>query len=1217
MKTRLPLTLLAYVSCFAASAATIEKNGTNGILSDSAVWSGGVVPGSGDVAAWGGSSDKGTESNPLLLGSDTSWAGILHDSPENGTLFIGGDEERKTLTLGTSGIFISSGDDVIPANNITLDSHVTIGGDQVWRASSSWKNHSTITILGDLSGSGNLSTNATGGVQVVVKGTASAYTGTLEIGEWSNFTFENGLTGGNINMGNDTAITVAVQGSQTYSSNLSSVAYNGGPEFRLTSGNLVLEGTNHFGAGDTTELGGGFSFKLKADTGASIEFRTGSSTFSGSTGISGGGSVTFAGTSSFAQKLDISGEGTNVAFQGNAHTLAANTGQIVVGSGAILDLSQGRISFVNEGNHINKADAVVIQGTLKLADFSYAGSLNQLADYSQNRRLDGGTIEITGTTHRASQGITITANGGSFLVTNESSTLTLDGNGNDSMMNFAGEGTLKLGGAGNLVFNSDANRSFFNGSGVLEKVGSGTLTINGGSNGFTGSMILSDGTLVLNHENALGSSSVSTDLVYRGGVLDLGNLALKNISIEFDGTSAADVLNKDNFLGLLNVGKSGIYEISAQTVFGSGFKASVDTEFVLKENLTVGFKTSGLKNYILGTNAIGFTGEGYDLSISDYGAVDGAVYASSVSFHDMGNISFSGNASASRWSAGGAVSAESGTITFERVGDIEFIGNQSNGTLDDGMGGALYAFGGGSMDGVGNVTFSSNSSTYSGGAVASDGSFSFLNAEAVVFEGNESINGAGGAVYISADSLSFDSIASLSVKGNNAAEAGGAFYAQNDVLVSSVAGSIEFSDNHSASMNGGAIASENSHVVFSSVGDVSFVQNSAGRAGGAISAWGDVVFDGVGNVVFDGNAAEYGGAISSDTVTIQGLAGNVEFRNNQASEQGGALSVAYQIDLTADGGDISFAGNTAMGGGDRNAIYFNGDGIYANLDAWDGHSIVFEDGWSANSDDSVISVFINGKGEDSTGQVKMTGEGSQMNVRANTTVSRGSFIVEKGANYGYYSSDWAQDEDYLKTELLIEGGVVVAGENSSINSHRVRLESGAMLCVNQSAVVRAETIDINGGLVISFGGDLGRSVQPGGMLQADTINIDGIAFGLNNSPVNFQGAVINLGGTIVLNDSLIDYTAVEWLVDRQFTLGSFGDDNSQIEGMFGGLISQTSGGKWVYAPDDAGRILGSWEFGWDDRNLVASWTASAPVPEPSACLFLLCSFGVAAMRRRR
>lgn len=1207
MKTRISLSLLALLSVSLSSGASVDKNGTEDALSSGTSWSGGVVPGSGDVATWNSSSATGTGANPLLLGSDVSWGGISYNFTGSGALFIGGDADRKGVTLGTSGIALTGG------RSVTFGSDVSIGGNQTWRSSTRWGAASYVTVLGDLKGNGNLSTNSGEGVTVTFKGKTNGYTGALSIGEWSNFVFEDGLTGGNISIGNDSQLLVSVKGSQTYSSNLSTSAINSGPTFRLAAGSLTLTGTNTFGSGVAAELGSRFSLELIANIGASLSFTTGTSSFGGTTRISGGGAVTFSGTTSFSQNLELSGAGTTVSFRGTTHTIST-AGAMVIGTGTTLDLSQGKLTF---NGYINKANALLIQGTLKMADFSYGGSLSQLADYSQNRQLDGGSLEITGSSHSSGQGVTISGKGGSFLVTNQNSTLTLNGNGNSSMMDFAGVGTLKLGGAGNMVFNGHANQSFFKGSGVLEKVGSGTLTINGASNGFGGKMILSEGKLVLGHENALGGGSSPTDLVFQGGSLDLGNLALRNVTIEFDGGTPLNVLNGANFLGLLNVGRSGSYTLSSATSFGSGFKASVDTEFTLEENRTVGFKVSGLKNYIFGVGSVGFTGEGYNLSVSNYGAIDGAVKASSLSFHDMGDISFSGNTSTSVFGWGGAMTAENGMITFEQVGNITFTGNQANGTIDDGLGGAFYAFGGVSMSGVKNVTFSSNSSTYSGGAVATEGEFSVLNAGAVVFENNASKNGAGGAVFVGQGGLSLDSVVSLSAKKNTAKESGGAFYAENDISLSAIASDIEFLENSSVDMNGGAISSNGGSVYFSSVGDVSFKSNTAGRDGGAIHAYNDVVFDGVGKVTFEGNSAENGGAVSAYSVTLQGLKGDVVFRNNEALMSGGALFIGSQVDLTADGGDISFIGNTAAGG-ERNSIHFDSDGAISNLDALEGHSIVFEDGWSTVDEYAMISVSINGKGEDSRGEVRMTGEGSQMNVRANTTVSRGSFIVEKGANYGYNSSNWSQEDASLKTEFLIDGGVVVAGQDSSINANRFSLSKGAELCVVQSAVVRAETIDINGGLVTAFHGGFGQAGQPGGSLQADTININGISLDLNGSPVSFSGAVINLGGTIVLNDSLIDYTSLDWVADRQFVLASFGDEMSTINGMFGGIISEASGTRLVYDPEDSGHLLGGWTFGWDDRDLVASWTTTPlPVPEPASFLLVVLACAAGAMRRSR
>lgn len=1075
--------LLALGSTTVRAADIVKSASGTELLNNAAAWTGSVLPGAGDVAKWTNTSAIGTAEAPLKLGGDMTWGGIAYTSP--GILYIGGDEQRKTLTIGSSGILVQT------AGELVIDANLVTSANQTWKGSAAWTNSSKIHIKGNLSGSGNISFTDNMSVRGTVDGSAAGYSGTLAIGAWNHMTFASGLTGGNISLGiaswgDRSTLTVKNGAGYVYSHNLTinqdvvnQVYAN---MFSLESGSLTLSGTNSLKGEINT--GAGAVLTLQAGAG------TVKTTFGGATtSFTGNGTVKLIG----------------------AHAITSDsTSKLVVAAGTTLDLSTGSLVY---SGHTNMADALMIRGTVKISNYSYAGSLNLLADYAQNRVLDGGTLEIMGNSHASGQGVSITGKGGSFLMSTANQTLTLSGNGNSSSFLFTGEGLLKIGGVGHIILNGNAAQSGLKGAGTIEKIGTGTLTLNAQSNDFTGSVVLKEGSLVIGHNNALGSSSL-VDLTYSGGTLDLGSHSLNNVSIKLDGTSAGSILNGSSFMGFLCIGWNedydGTYELSSSSSLGAGFKVEADTVFTLAESMNLTHKGNNLLNYLNSEAFLTITGAGLNFSANNYGATNGVIEAGRLLFSDMGDISFLNNISNAvqgQFNRAGAINALSDTLSFENVGNIIFQGNRANG-LDMGSGGAIYTFGGGGINGAGTVLLDGNIAAQQGGFLYSDGGFSFENTGLITIRGNQATAGAGGAISISYDGLTFDTIEGLEVSSNTAGMAGGAFSVNGDVAVNNVSGDIRFSNNEAKDGSGGAIMSDGGSISFSGTENITVSGNSATNSGGAFSAYNDIVLEDTGSVLFENNSAYSGGALAAYNISIGSLkdGSEVRFEGNTAKGAGGAIYFENELKLLADGGNIIFTGNTSGTNGDltRNALHFANADITAYLDAHDGKTITFEDGWSSAAD-SLVYISLNGADEDSTGTILMSGANAQAGIRMNTTLSRGTFEVTGGANYGYYTSDWASDDESLHTLFTADGGSILVGGQSSINAHTITLNAGSVT-FQDGGLMRALTMNL--GDVLIHGGTGGSADAPYNPLNADTINLTGDAT-LTHSGVMVINAILS------------------------------------------------------------------------------------------------------------
>ncbi|WP_035613150.1 autotransporter-associated beta strand repeat-containing protein [Haloferula sp. BvORR071] len=107
--------LMAALAYSSASAAVIQKANNATDLNLAGSWTGGVVPGSADVASW---SSTVTGANSVNLGADLSWTGIQIANP-GGAVTVAG---ANTLTLGTGGIDLSTA-----TQDLTINAGLTLG----------------------------------------------------------------------------------------------------------------------------------------------------------------------------------------------------------------------------------------------------------------------------------------------------------------------------------------------------------------------------------------------------------------------------------------------------------------------------------------------------------------------------------------------------------------------------------------------------------------------------------------------------------------------------------------------------------------------------------------------------------------------------------------------------------------------------------------------------------------------------------------------------------------------------------------------------------------------------------------------------------------------------------------------------------------------------------------------------------------------------------
>ena len=286
-------------------------------------------------------------------------------------------------------------------------------------------------------------------------------------------------------------------------------------------------------------------------------------------------------------------------------------------------------------------------------------------------------------------------------------------------------------------------------------------------------------------------------------------------------------------------------------------------------------------------------------------------------------------------------------------------------------GGAVYVNGGKVT--VEGITFSSNTATFGGGAIALDRLYGSVTISSeTIFSNNGTttnggaINNNAGILKISGDNITFKS--NYSSNGN-----GGAIF--NNWGKAAIGDGVSFVSN--TATNGGAIFSKfNEDDGSLGIGNnVEFIKNSAGTNGGAIYNYTeDKVTATIGdNVVFSSNSAILGGAIYNQANKLKAeltIGKNVTFSYNYASTNGGAIynnkgtltiadgatfihnrnTAIYNnsgiLNLTADTIPITFTDNVT-------AVYDNAGTI--NLYAKDS-SIIFNDSISSQNNSSVLNI---------------------------------------------------------------------------------------------------------------------------------------------------------------------------------------------------------------------------------------------------------------------
>ena len=632
-----------------------------------------------------------TGSNPITNGV----GGIVNNSTNGQTVAL-------NLTLGTSQNFSAN------SGNLNVSSNVTIGGNTL-----TLNGGNNITLGGGISGTGAVIAGGTG--TVTLSASNSYQGGTL-------------ITGGQVNLGNNSALG-ATNGSLNVAAGILSNNYS------VTAGAVSLGDGTITGSGTITS---GVSFTVTNDTAAAAQIDNvlaGSGSFtqsgSGTTTLSGsnsytGGTVIAAGQLTLGSRYSLGS--TNASLTIAAATLftlnSVTVGAVSLGNGTIT--GGGAITATNFLATNTKAALVAnpINGT---GSFTQSGggttTLSGASAYTGGTLITGGQITLGNVRALGASNAPLNVAGGvlsnpSYSITNSAISL---GNGS-----ITGSGALTSG-TGFTATNSGnaliANKMVS--SGGFTQSGAGVTTLSG-ANAYTGATTISAGSLLLGTGGSLATNS---------SITDNGTFGFSGSGALTEGTSFASTIS----------GTGGLLQSGTGTTTLSGSNSYQGGTLITAGQITLG-----------NVNALGAT----NASLNVAAGILSNTYSVTAGAVSLGNGSIAGS--------GTLTSGAGFTATNDAAASVA---------------NSLVSTGAFTQSGVGTTTLS-GSNSYQGGTLITAGQITLGNVNALGAT-NASLNVAAGILSntysVTAGAVS---LGNGSIAGSGTLTSGAGFTATNDAAAS-------------------------------------------------------------------------------------------------------------------------------------------------------------------------------------------------------------------------------------------------------------------------------------------------------------------------------------------------------------------------------------------------------------------------------------------------
>ncbi|EIQ1559373.1 fibronectin-binding autotransporter adhesin ShdA [Salmonella enterica] len=433
--------------------------------------------------------------------------------------------------------------------------------------------------------------------------------------------------------------------------------WNGSKLTKQGDGTLILSNTGN-DYGDTEIDGGILAAKDAAALGTGDVTIAESATLELSQGtldnnVTGEGQIVKSGS----DELIVTGDntysgGTTITGGILAAKDAASlgSGDVDIAENAKLELSQGTLdnNVTGEGQIVKSgSDELIVTGANDYSGGTTISGGTLIADHADS--LGTGAVANSGVLQVGEGELENTLSGTGSLVKTGTGELTLNGDNDYSGGTTIDDGVLiadnadslgsgDIDNSGVLQVGEGELKNTLSGTGSLVKIGTGELTLNG-DNDYSGGTTISDGTLIANHADSLGTGAIDNSGVLQVGEGELENTLSGAGSLVKTGTGELTLSGDNSYSGGTTISDGTLIADHADSL-GSG---DIDNSGVLK----VG--EGELKNTLSGSGSLVKTGTG-ELTLSgdnntyfgDTTIAGGTLIAANVNALGSGNIDNSG-----------------------------------------------------------------------------------------------------------------------------------------------------------------------------------------------------------------------------------------------------------------------------------------------------------------------------------------------------------------------------------------------------------------------------------------------------------------------------------------------------------------------------------------------------------------------------------------------
>jgi autotransporter-associated beta strand protein len=977
------------------------------------------------------------------------------------------------------------------STTINSGSSVTLGGVSSGSSSSTYAvggslNATASTTIGSITGAGTIAISSTKSLTVGggnFSGTISG-AGTLVSTANLNLTGSNTVSNTSVTSGTLSGIASSIQGS---------VAISSGAALNFaTASDTSTSLANISGAGSVIVSGLGANPTL-----------TGTNSYTGTTTINSGTSLTLGGSSAGSSSSAYAVEGTLNVNENNSLALVTGTGSIAIASGKTMTIggsTDGTFSGSVSGGNLTKNGA-------------NTQTLTGLNTYN-NTTVSGGTLAVA---IRSLPANTINLISGT-LQFNQKDSGTVSGN-------ISGGGKLVISGGTSVTFNGNNN---YSGSTTVQSGAS--LTLSGTTSGSLSSAYTIGGTLVASGSNSLGS-------IAGGGNINIADGATLTVGGNDTSTTFTGLIAAPGISGSGNLTKTGVGTL---TLTGAN---SYDNTTVTAGILATAISALPAHTVTLTSGSLSFNQNDSGLFSGDITGSGNVILSGTTSLTLNGTNNYIGTTSIGAGSSLTLSSASSGSASsaYNITGSLTPTVSQTLGSIS----------GAGSIHLPSLVVLSignNNSSTTFSGEIDSSGSITKVGSGVLTLTGNNSYTG---ATTISNGTLRINSGGQLSSSTSTVVSSGAIFEPNTNVTVASLSGSGKTTIGNAVSLTVGNAANQTYSGIIEGAGGTLIKQGS-----GTLTLTGSNTIN---------NTTINSGTIAGIGSSIQGnISNNSSINFNQPSDTStspaniigtGVVTISGDLANVSLSGSNTYSGVTTVNSGSTVSLIGTSSGssnssysLSGNLLAAANNSLgsIVGSGAITINGGVALSVGLDGTSTTFTGNISSPTNGDLIKAGAgaltltgtnsyrNTTVSSGVLAVRASS--------------LPANTITLSGGTLNFNQNDTGTfSGNITGSSGSVSIGGSSTNITFSTGTNNYSVPTNIGGGTSLTLaSTGSGSNASAYSVSGnLGVGANNS----IGSIAGSGTVSINNNSTLS-------VGSDNTSTTF---NGSITGLLGGLTKVGSG----------------------------------------------------------